>query len=146
MGIIALSKDFFNMLQAYSKRCFKTSSHSKPPTPDFSTKININSKDDLQVVEKSDTIENYNSARLKRWVSLIGMRYQALMQNKLLMFCVVACSFICIIQFLFFIIYWTDIVPRKTQKAIGDLNYDYLTNYLKKQCVPYNKILDQCIL
>lgn len=134
------------MLQAYSKRCFESFSQSKPPTLDSSTRIKEDSKDDLQVVEKSDTIDNYKSVRLKRWASLIGMRYQALMQNKLLMFCVVACSFICTIQFLFFIIYWTNIVPRKTEKAIGDLNYDYLTNYLKEQCVPYNKILDQCIL
>ncbi|CAI2008266.1 hypothetical protein SEUBUCD646_0G00530 [Saccharomyces eubayanus] len=146
MGLIALSKDFFNMLRAHSKKFLESFSQSKSNTTDFSTGIKINSKDDSQIVEKSGTIENYNITRLKKWVLLIGMRYQTLMQNKLLMFCVVACSFICTIQFLFFIIYWTDIVPRKTQKAISNLNYDYLTNYLKEQCVPYKKILDQCIL
>lgn len=146
--MITQASSLLHVLQAYSENYLERVSQLKPVTAiNSSTESKRKSNDDLQtIVEKSNTDENYNITRMKRWFLLIARKYYALMENKLLMFCVVACSFICIIQFLLFIIYWTDIVPRKTQRAIDNRNYDYLTTHLKEQCVPYEKILDQCVL
>ncbi|CAI4061382.1 uncharacterized protein SKDI_07G0350 [Saccharomyces kudriavzevii IFO 1802] len=145
MGIIELSDKFLRELQAYSKRCLEYFLQLNSNKTDSSTELKGESNDDSKIVEKSDAVEDHNFSRINGLLSLISTKYHVLMQNKLLMFCIVACSFVCIIQFLFFIIYWTDVVPRKTQKAIDGLDYDYLTAYLKEQCVPYEIFLDHCI-
>ncbi|EJS43861.1 YGL230C [Saccharomyces arboricola H-6] len=146
MGIFAPSSKLLNGLQACSRKCFEGFYQPKSDTANSLTELKGKSKDDLLIVEKSERIENSNFSRIKCWYLTTSRGYHNMMQNKLLMFCVVGCFFLCMIQFLFFIIYWADIVPRNTQKAIDNLNYDYLTAYLKKKCVPYGKILDQCIL
>ncbi|CAI4911794.1 ANL_collapsed_G0017910.mRNA.1.CDS.1 [Saccharomyces cerevisiae] len=147
MGIITLSGNVLHLLKVYPKKGLEEVSQPEPNTAnDSSTEYKGKSKDDFQMVEKSNTDERYNFTRTKKWFLLMTSEYYKLMENRLLMFCIIACSFICAIQFLFFIIYWTNIVPRKTQRAITNLNYDYLTAHLKEQCVPYAKILDQCIL
>ncbi|CAI4039065.1 hypothetical protein SMKI_07G0320 [Saccharomyces mikatae IFO 1815] len=144
MGITALTCNLLNILQAYSKKCLEHFFKLKNDALDSSTALKSKSNDS-HIVEKTDKVENCNFARIKQWFLLMATKYNTLMENKFSMFFVVACFFICAIQFLFFIIYWTEIVPRKTLSAIDNLNYDYLTTHLKEQCIPYEKILDQCV-
>ncbi|CAI4455388.1 AIS_collapsed_G0018220.mRNA.1.CDS.1 [Saccharomyces cerevisiae] len=96
MGIIELSDKFLRELQAYPKKGLEEVSQPEPNTAnDSSTEYKGKSKDDFQMVEKSNTDERYNFTRTKKWFLLMTSEYYKLMENRLLMFCIIACSFIC---------------------------------------------------